>query len=71
MAWWPTSDRRYSKWRPEVSLSAEADNATDVCYAECMSCGASLYTVVEFESLRPTRLGAIGVEEEWPPASPK
>ena len=71
MAWWPTDHPRFAAWRPEEALLTGPDKASEACYTECVSCGASLYAVIEFESLRPTRVAAIGPEEQWPAAYPK
>ena len=66
MAWWPTSDPRYVGWRANAAPVQGIGSASEACYTDCLSCGAKLYAVIEFESLTPKRVADIGVEQEWP-----
>jgi hypothetical protein len=66
MAWWPRTDARYSTWVSDRAHTATDEHAAEACYTECSQCKAKLYAVIEFDSLRPMRVRAIGLEEDWP-----
>lgn len=69
MAWWPTSDPRYPKWRNQSTWIDQQrraiDDAIDVVHAcECVDCECNeedLYALIRFEALRPVEVVSLAV----------
>jgi hypothetical protein len=68
MAWWPRTDRRWPSWTEENRAPSEGQEGVvrECCYANCETCGAELYAVIEFRDLTVVRIVDVGIESLWP-----
>jgi len=67
MAWWNSSDSRYSQWLDSnLSVTHDYDVNDECCYSECLSCGAELFVIIGFSECTPIKTLDMGVLSDWP-----
>ena len=71
MPWFARSHRNYADWQLDPDSPAEESDAREACYSECTACGAELFVVIQFREFVPSKVLALGPEDEWPDAYPR
>jgi hypothetical protein len=70
MFWWGPDNPKHSNWLRDGGRP-ESDIVRECCYADCTSCSAKLYVVLQFRVSVPESVLDVGLEENWPSSFPR